>query len=277
MDRNTRYECFGVNGYAGDRTPDAMTECHPFAQALSEFLVAPLKLYGEAKTPRDLQWIDALNESAEVFSTVARVVKGSLAKKNTPILVTPRCASAISSLPVVVSEYPDAVIVYFDAHGDLNTPKNSVSGYLGGMPISAAMGEWDSGYGDGLDPKNLVHIGGRDLEQAERELICNRNIMTISKQQIESNLNGFAELIRGRAVYIHIDTDVYDPSEVTAEYCVPEGLFRKHVDKVISLVMTEGILVGVEITELSPKTVAERDYSYEAIFDSLASLAEPPN
>lgn len=29
-----KYECFGVNGFAGDRTPEAMKECHPFAQAL---------------------------------------------------------------------------------------------------------------------------------------------------------------------------------------------------------------------------------------------------
>lgn len=85
-----KYECFGVNGFAGDRTQEAMDECHPFAEALSEFLDAPIKLYGSPKQPKDLQWNIALRESADVFSTVARVIKGSLVKNNIPILVTPR-------------------------------------------------------------------------------------------------------------------------------------------------------------------------------------------
>jgi len=267
-----RYECFGVNGYAGDRTRQAMDECHPFANALSEFLDAPVTLYGSSKQPKNLQWNNALEESAEVLTTVATVIKGSLADKKVPILVTPRCASAISSLPVILAECSDAVVIYFDAHGDLNVPGSSDSGYLGGMPISAAMGEWDSGYGSGLDAKSLVHIGGRDLDQFEHEFIRNKNIMTISKQQIESNLNQLAELVRGRPVYIHIDTDVYDPTEVVAEYSVPDGLFRQHVDKVMSVIVAEGLLLGMEITELSPNTMAERKRSYRAIFESLGSL-----
>jgi arginase len=269
-----KYECFGVNGFAGDRTQEAMDECHPFAEALSEFLDAPIKLYGSSKPPKDLQWNVALRESADVFSTVARVIKSSLVKKNIPILVTPRCAPAISSIPVVISEFPDAVVIYLDAHGDLNIPNSSETGYLGGMTITAVMGEWDSGYGCGLEAKNLVHIGGRDLEPFEHDFIRDNEIMTVSKQQIESDLNDLAELIRGRAVYIHIDTDVYDPTEVVAEYSVPDGLFRQHIDKVVSLVVTEGMLVGVEITELSPKNLAEREHSYKAIFDSLGSLLE---
>jgi len=65
---------------------------------------------------------------------------------------------------------------------------------------------------------------------------------------------------------------VYDPTEVVAEYSVPDGLFRQHVNKVISLIVAQGRLVGVEVTELSPKTVAERERSYQAIFESLGSL-----
>ena len=275
--RNMNYECLGVTGFAGDRTPEAMAECHPFAKALSEFLAAPLALYGSPKAPKDLQWDDALIESAEIFSTVAHVIKQSMAQKNIPILITPRCASAIASLPVVVAEFSDVVVIYFDAHGDLNVPETSDSGYLGGMPITAAMGEWYSGYGCGLKTKNLVHIGGRDLEQVEHDFIRDKKIMTLSKQQIESDLTELSQFIRGRAVYIHIDTDVYDPSEVTAEYSVPNGLFRHHIDKVLSLVCANAELVGIEITELSPKTVAEREHSYHAIFDSLKSLLETSN
>lgn len=267
-----KYECIGVNGFAGDRTAEAMVECHPFAKALSEFLGAPVALYGDTKTPQDLQWSDALAESEDVFLTAAGVIKESLVATNVPILITPRCASAIATLPVVVSEFSDVVLVYFDAHGDVNMPETSESGYLGGMPITAAMGEWKSGYGGGLKAKNIVHVGGRDLEQVEHDFIRDRKIMTLSKSEIESSLTEFSEMIRGRAVYVHIDTDVYDPSEVAAEYRVPNGLFRHHVNKVLSAILAHGDLVGIEITELSPKTDVEREHSYQALFDSLRPL-----
>ncbi len=270
-----KFECIGVTGFAGDRTPEAMIECHPFTNALSEFLNVPVSLYGHAGSPKDLPWNDALIESYDVFSTVARVVNESLDRGCAPILITPRCASAIASLPVVISKFPDALILYFDAHGDLNLPESSASGYLGGMPITAAMGEWDSGYGSGLHAKNLVHIGGRDLDLEEHDFIRANKITTVSKRQLESDLDQLTDLIRGRAVYIHIDTDVYDPSEVVAEYSVADGLFARHVKDVIRLVLAEGCLLGLEITELSPKDSFEREHSYKALFNSLNPLSEP--
>ena len=268
------YRCLGVNGFAGDRTPEAMQECHPFAQALSEFLGASVTLYGSIKEVKDLQWKEALIESADIFATISKVIKDSISDNCIPILVTPRCASAIASLPVIVSKFPDVVVIYFDAHGDLNMPATSSSGYLGGMPITAAMGCWKSGYGSGLDAKNLVHIGGRDLDDSEIDFIRDNKIMTLSREQIESGIDELAELIRGKTVYIHIDTDVYDPTEVVAEYSVEDGLFRQHVDKVIRLIQAEANLVGLEITELSPKNTFERAHSYQALFDSLSSLSK---
>ena len=100
--------------------------------------------------------------------------------------------------------------------------------------------------------------------------------MSLSKKHIESSIDEIDRLIQDRHVYIHIDTDVFDPSEVVAEYRVEDGLFRQHVDKVIRLVQKKANLVGLEITELSPKNKVERKNSYQAIFDSLSSLLEAP-
>lgn len=271
-----QYRCLGINGFAGDRTPEAMVECHPFARALSEFLGVPLTLYGNVEEARNLPWKQALSESAETFSMVARAVNQSISDNCIPILVTPRCASAIASLPVVASKFTDVIVIYFDAHGDLNIPATSSSGYLGGMPITAAMGFWESGYGGGLDTKNLVHIGGRDFDTTEKAFVRDNKIMTLTKEQIDVSLDQLSTLIQNRDVYIHIDTDVYDPTEVVAEYSVEDGLFRQHVDSVISLVQTQANLVGLEITELSPKNADERKQSYQALFDSLRSLLKKP-
>lgn len=47
------------------------------------------------------------------------------------------------------------VIVYCDAHGDLNVPVNSSSVYLGGMPKTAAIGCWEIVYDIGLEANLL--------------------------------------------------------------------------------------------------------------------------
>lgn len=266
------FECIGINGFAGDRTPEAMLECHSFAKSFSEHFNLPVKVFGEPERTRDLRWDMAIVESKTTFDITVKQLKEVMKSDRFPILITPRCATAIASLPVIIANYPGVIVFYFDAHGDLNTPDTSESGYLGGMPITAALGEWISGYGSGLIASNLVHIGGRDIDPAEQDYIDENNIMTLSKAQIEGDLSDLKEKIKDRPVYVHLDTDVYDPSEVTAEYAVDNGIFRHHVRKVVDIALSEGQLIGIEITELSPTNSEERGKSYEAIFESFSGL-----
>jgi len=266
------FECISVNGFAGDRTPDAMQECHDFATAFADYFNFPVSLVGRPATPRNLSWDQALLESTLTFSSTAENLTRIFSRGLRPILITPRCATAIASLPVIAARHPDVIILYFDAHGDLNTPETTESGYLGGMPITAALGEWDSGYGSGLKIENLIHIGGRDLDAAEKAFLERNQILTVSKKQIESNLERLVDRIKARPVYIHLDTDVFDPSEVTAEYAVENGLYRHHVQQVVDVVLTNGDLVGFEITELSPKNNHQRVQSYTALFESFHGL-----
>lgn len=266
------YECIGLTGFAGDRTPEAMQECHEFTESFARYLQLPYQLVGTPAEPKDLLWHDALAQSKETFEAAAEHLHRVLNANRQPILVTPRCATAIASLPVIIAKYTNVVILYFDAHGDLNTPTSSASSYLGGMPITSVLGEWDSGYGCGLNANSLIHIGGRDLEESEKSFIEKHNIVTISKKDIEESLEGLKAVINDRPIFIHLDTDVYDPTEVTAEYAVDNGLFRTHVHKVVDLALTVGQLVGVEITELSPKTDEQRVQSYSALFDSFRGL-----
>jgi len=268
-----KFECISINGFAGDRTKEAMLLCHDFASSFSSHFGLEFKLVGEPEPARDLPWDMALVESRTTFENTVEHLKRISDVGSLPILITPRCATAIASLPVVTSKYPNAVILYFDAHGDLNTPTTSNSGYLGGMPIAAALGEWDSGYGSGLLVKNLIHIGGRDIDAEERSFIEANNVVTLTKAQIETDLADFKRMISGRHVYIHLDTDVYDPKEVVAEYSVPDGLFRHHIKVIVDAVLSEAHLVGIEITELSVHKDIDKQRSYDALFESFSSLS----
>jgi len=231
---------------------------------------------GSQDPAKDLKWDVALLESRRTFQIIAEQLKRIFNAEHRPVLITPRCASAISSLPIVIAQYPDVVVLYFDAHGDLNTPESSTSGYLGGMPLTAVLGEWDSGYGAGLEIHNLVHIGGRDFDPAERALIEAQQLTLISKDEIEGDLATLRALISGRPVFIHLDTDVFDPLEATADYTVPGGLLSRHVAKIVDIVVAEASLIGVEITEFAPRNDGERKKTYETIFSAFHGLSGQP-
>ena len=64
-----------------------------------------------------------------------------------PCSSPPTARSPRTTLPAALRNRPDARVLWLDAHGDYNTPETSGSGYLGGMCLAAATGEWDAGLG----------------------------------------------------------------------------------------------------------------------------------
>ncbi|MEL7476521.1 MAG: arginase family protein, partial [Cyanobacteria bacterium J06555_12] len=172
--------CLGYVGFSGDRTPYGMDCAADFAGVLAQYLDIPLECMGQPAEPSDVPWDAALGLSVPFFNRVSRRFHELLSAKARPILVTPRCATSIATLPVVNHYHPDVVVLWLDAHGDLNTPNTSPSGYLGGMPLAAGLGVWDSGYGAGLSGDRVIHIGGRDWDESELEFIDSRSMTTLA-------------------------------------------------------------------------------------------------
>ena len=86
------------------------------------------------------------------------------------------CTLVPPVLAAVREEHPGVGLIWIDAHGDLNTPATSPSGFLGGMPFAELLG-WcfdDWRLAAGLDPplreERAVLVDGRDLDPGEREL-----------------------------------------------------------------------------------------------------------
>ncbi len=66
------------------------------------------------------------------------------------------------------------VVVWFDAHGDVNTPDSSPSGAYHGMVLRALTGEGPQGLVPDacLDPGRIVLAGVRDLDPAEADFVA---------------------------------------------------------------------------------------------------------
>ncbi len=112
----------------------------------------------------------------------------------------------------------DLALIWFDAHGDLNTPQTSPSGHFHGMPLRTICGEGDPDILDTcfptLDPAQVILTGARQFDPPEKEFIQNSQITCLSCDTLERNRGAIADLIMEKGfhnVYIHIDLDVLDP------------------------------------------------------------------
>jgi arginase len=138
-------------------------------------------------------------------------------------------------------------IVWFDAHGDINTPDTTRSGYLGGLVLTGAAGHWDSGLGGDLDLKDVVLVGARDLDPAETVLIdAGATTLVTAGPNLAQRLRS---AIADRAIYVHIDCDVLEPGLVPTEYRVPGGLTFDDLRDACR-VLAGNQVVGLEIAEL---------------------------
>jgi arginase len=116
-------------------------------------------------------------------------------------------------------------LVYCDAHGDFNTPETTLSGMLGGMPVAVSTGmcltrlRIECGLDPALPSRYVTLVGVRDLDPLEQELVDRLDVGRISVDEVRRgspsiDLEMERLAILTDLIYIHIDLDVLDPSEV---------------------------------------------------------------
>jgi len=117
-------------------------------------------------------------------------------------------------------------LIYFDAHADFNTPETTLSGMLGGMDVAVAAGlclnrlRLKTGLDPALPSRYIVFGGLRDVDPLEQELLDRSDCEYLSVEDIRSLSNAIGkQMVRlsrlTDAVYVHVDMDVLDPSEVS--------------------------------------------------------------
>ncbi|MET7464558.1 arginase family protein [Nonomuraea sp. NPDC005501] len=92
------------------------------------------------------------------------------------------CGVELEPVAEALRRYGDRlVVVWFDAHGDLNTPATSPSGAFHGMVLRALTGEGPTGLVPDrpLDPRRIVLAGARDLDPGETVFIRSSGIQHV--------------------------------------------------------------------------------------------------
>ena len=159
------------------------------------------------------------------------------------------CGIEIPIVSYFSEKYKNLDVLWFDAHGDLNTPESSPSKYFHGMPLRFLLEEIRnndiSSKFNKINPQDVVLIGVRDLDKPEEDFIFKENI------KIKNDLN-ISELLnkQDEYVYIHIDLDVLDPAIYRNVKCPSKnGLKVEEVVKIIKDVNNEKKVIGISLLE----------------------------
>lgn len=217
------------------------------AAVLAERLGVAPTVVGRPEAALSTSWRTELDAARPALEAMGRQIDDVLAAGRLPVTALSRCAVALATLPVVVRRRPDALVVWFDAHADINTPTTSTSDFLGGLALSGPLGLWDSGLGSGLAPTWTILAGARDIDPPEQELIdAGRVGLVPVGLGFEERL---MEAVGGRPVYVHVDCDVLEPGVVPTDYAVPGGLSLDELAGAMA-VLSGSELVGLEVGEL---------------------------
>lgn len=151
-------------------------------------------------------------------------------------------------------------VIWLDAHGDLNTPNESTSSLFYGMPLRSVMDNQCFGLLENrypLSASQIIHIGGRDFDDAEKTFIKKTGMAAYAVQDIRSDGNLIRRIVKGvhsDHIYIHLDLDVIDPAEFpNTPLPVDGGLYCHEVYSILD--KSADKLAGLGIYEYAPSGV----------------------
>jgi arginase len=171
----------------------------------------------------------------ELHRLVSDQVRLALTNGEFPMVLSGNCnTAAIGALAGLGRE--GLGIVWFDAHGEFNTPETTTSGFVDGMGLAIAVGHcWKQMAGGvpGFLPvpeENVVMAWVREVDRVERERLDSSGIAVVGADQIaRDGARALGEALddlktRVGKVYVHLDLDVLDAGKVgKANEFAPEG------------------------------------------------------
>ncbi|SPJ32260.1 arginase family protein [Kushneria phyllosphaerae] len=237
--------CF--QGNCAGRNALGMTGALALAQHLARHLDIPLQTLGAPGQALQGSWQEVLETIRPDFVSMGRYLEKILSAGKRPVLTMSRCAGGLATLPVVARYHPQACIVWLDAHGDLNTPETTGSGYLGGMVIAGAAGLWDSGLGSDLTLDQVILAGAHQLDPGEQALIDEGRVCHLPPSEL--SVETLQRAINGRPVYIHLDCDVLRAGVVPSDYQIDDGLAPDALSELMAALSRENV-IGMEVAEL---------------------------
>ena len=233
-----------------------------------------------------------LAEIAACCRQVADRVEKALDHGWLPVVLGGDHSVAIGTISGMARHYRKAGkrigVIWADAHTDMNTPGISPSGNIHGMPLAVLLGHGAAelvaiaGEEPALRPENVVVIGARDIDTAERDFVKQVGVRVYTMSELDER--GTATCVREAidrvttttaGVHLSFDLDGVDPGVAPGVGTpVPGGLDLRESHLICEKVAQTGRLLGVEMVELNPVIDSENRTGRLAVWLILSALGK---
>lgn len=195
---------------------------------------------------RELDGDDLWGRVVPLYGEVAEAVAADVRAGKVPLVMSGDCMvsqAVVAGVQRATGGAPS--IVWFDAHGDVQTLETTTSGYLGGMPLRMLAGYRPELVADGLGlapvPEDrIVLVDGRDLDPPERDYLAASDIRQVFTAELD------AEQVPPGPVYLHVDLDVVDGAELPGLlFPTPGGPSAGEVGQALRRVLDTGRVAAV--------------------------------
>jgi arginase len=215
-------------------------ECHACGREFAAGLVRVPRAWGRGGEP--------MVEAAHLplpYPEVAVVEEDSLREQNLalaaalperPVVVGGCCCAHIGGVEGLAARHERLAVIWFDAHGDLNTPETSPSGNEWGMPLRMLL---DSRT---VAPEDVALVGARDLDPPEEDYIARSGIRT--------GVGGILAALDGAdAAYVALDVDVLEPNGAVKPFMpTPGGPSAEETVETLERIAAAAPVTGVGVT-----------------------------
>lgn len=220
---------------------DGDYECHACGRTFAAGLVRVPRAWGDGG--------EAMAEAAALpldFPEAGVIAEDSLEEQNLalaldlperPVVLGGCCCSHIGAVEALATRHGRIAVLWFDAHGDLNTPETSPSGNEWGMPLRMLL---DSG---AVGPADVALIGARNLDPPEMDFIATSGL-GLGPQAVGGALEDTA------GMYVALDFDALAEDEAASWMPEPGGLAVEEVEALLRSARERKPVLGVGFSGL---------------------------
>jgi arginase len=225
-----------------------------------------------------------LGATFELNRRLARAVGDAVAAGEFPLVLAGNCNSCLGTMAGMQSA---AGIVWFDAHGDFNSPETSTTGFFDGMALNVAVGRsWKAaastitGFGP-VPEAACALLGVRDLDVAEKDLLARSDVAvagyeSLKRGRLDSGVTRCLDSIATHTnnAYLHVDLDVMDRDLVPAnQFSPPGGMTPQELSRALKLVGERLDVRAAALTAYNPE-VDTQGLALSAALSVIDQIAE---
>lgn len=207
-----------------------------------------------------------LDEVTRVNTELCDKVSKVMDEGRFPLVLGGDHSIAIGTIAGVAQHKKNLGVIWFDAHGDINTEETSPTGNIHGMPVAVSLGlghESLTSIGGAfkkIKAENIVYIGCRDLDAGERKVLKELGITVFTMHEVDRYgmpaIIDQAIKIAGDGtdgIHVSFDLDSLDPSDVQGTGTrVPGGLTYREGNFALEMIALSEKLVSAEFVEVNP-------------------------